>query len=335
MATAKKLPSGNWRIRVYDKLTHSYKSFTEPTKKAAEKAATNWLVERDIDADHLTFKQAAEQYIDAKRTTLSPKTIEGYELIVKNNIKRFNNMDISLITPLMVQDWVNELTVSKAVKTVYNMYGFFKSVMSYHDIPIKLKKITLPQKTRTFKRIPTAEEVIEAFKGSDIELPVLLAVWCGLRMSEILGIRRQDIEGDILTINQVKVRVKGKWIIKKQAKTTKSKRQIKLPQQILDLIPDQDPVIPFGYDAIYDRFHKVIDYITFHDLRHVNASVMAALNIPDLYAMERGGWSNTMTLKQVYQQTFTVERQRVDQIIDKYFSEIYDSTYDSKKDKTS
>ena len=33
MATAKKLPSGNWRVRAFDKKTDAYKSFTAPSKK--------------------------------------------------------------------------------------------------------------------------------------------------------------------------------------------------------------------------------------------------------------------------------------------------------------
>ena len=71
--------------------------------------------------------------------------------------------------------------------------------------------------------------------------------------------------------------------------------------------------------------------ITFHDLRHVNASVMAALGIPDVYAMERGGWSNTTTLRSVYQQNFTDERNRIDKQIDDYFAGLYD-TNDIKND---
>lgn len=34
MATAKRLPSGSYRVRVYDKNTGKYKSFTAETKKS-------------------------------------------------------------------------------------------------------------------------------------------------------------------------------------------------------------------------------------------------------------------------------------------------------------
>ena len=43
MATAKKLPSGNYRVRVYDKATEKYKSFTAPTKREAERLASDYL----------------------------------------------------------------------------------------------------------------------------------------------------------------------------------------------------------------------------------------------------------------------------------------------------
>ena len=61
--------------------------------------------------------------------------------------------------------------------------------------------------------------------------------------------------------------------------------------------------------------------ITFHDLRHVNASVMALLRIPDKYAQERGGWKTDHIMKSVYQQTFSEERKNVDKIINTYFEE--------------
>ena len=64
--------------------------------------------------------------------------------------------------------------------------------------------------------------------------------------------------------------------------------------------------------------------MTFHDLRHLSASVMLMLNIPDKYTMERGGWSTNSTLKSVYQHTFSDERKKVDKKIDEYLNSILD-----------
>ena len=340
MATAKKLPSGSYRVRAYDKATGKYKSFTAKTKKEAELMAAEWLIKcQDEENKQITFQNAAEEYIKIKTPVLSPTTIHGYQTILHNNVDRLRDIPIDEITPQLVQDWVNGLTVEKSPKTVHNVYGFF---MTYYDVNIRLGKIRLPSKTRKFKILPDVETVLNLFRGSDIEIPVLLAVWGGMRMSEILGIRRKDLCGDILTMSQVRVTVGKEIIDKEQAKTYNSRRQLRLGQPIVNLIdalnlqPD-DYVVTYTRKQVYGRFVKKMRsagyQITFHDLRHVNASVMAKLNVPDVYAMERGGWSNTSTLKAVYQQTFDTDRQRIDRTIDNYFQNIYDTKLDTKNIK--
>ena len=344
MATAKRLPSGSYRVRVWVNDIKAYKSFTADTKRAAERMANEWLIdhEEEVRREHtLTFEKAARIYIEQRRATLSPTTIIMYEGVLKRNVERLKPLALDEITPQLVQDWVNGLAMEKSAKTVRNIYGFFTAVMSYHDVDIKLGKISLPKKTKKFKRLPTAELVLETFKGSEIELPVLLAVWGGLRISEILGMHKADIEGDVLTIKRVTVTMGSEVITKENAKTYNSNRQIRLSKPMLELISEleaapDEPLIPFNRRQIYGRFKKAMEqkgyYVTFHDLRHVNASVMAALNVPDLYAMERGGWANSTTLRQVYQQTFTDDRQKIDRVIDNYFDKLYKKTYDTEYD---
>lgn len=348
MATAKKLPSGAYRVRVYNKYDSKYHSFTKPTKREAERAAQDYLLSAEVEAEEgtvPTFYDAAKAYIEARRATLSPTTIHAYEGYLTHSTERFNALKLTEIKPQLVQDWVNGLTVSKSPKTVHNMYGFFTAVINYHDVDIRLSKIQLPKKTRKFKRLPTADIVLKAFRDSDkeLELAVLLAVWGGLRLSEILGIRKCDIEDGILTINRVAVMVGRELIYKSNAKNYTSNRQLRLSLPILALVDgldrtDNEPLIHLTGRQIYGRFSKAMKNfgynICFHDLRHINASVMAALGIPDLYAMQRGGWSNTTTLKQVYQQTFDDERINVDDKIDSYFCDIYDTKYDTKNNKS-
>ena len=83
---------------------------------------------------------------------------------------------------------------------------------------------------------------------------------------------------------------------------------------------------------IYKKFKKILiennikPEIRFHDLRHFNASIMLQLNIPDKYAMERGGWSTNNTMKNVYQHTFNKEREAVDTLVNNYFENLLKST---------
>ena len=39
----------------------------------------------------------------------------------------------------------------------------------------------------------------------------------------------------------------------------------------------------------------------FHDLRHYAASIMHALNVPDQYIIQQGGWKSNRVLKEIYQ----------------------------------
>ena len=78
MATAKKLPSGNYRVLVYTGKDASgkrqYKSFTDPDKRTAEFLASEYLTRKrkGSTAAELTLAQAIEQYIDSKEHVLSP-----------------------------------------------------------------------------------------------------------------------------------------------------------------------------------------------------------------------------------------------------------------------
>ena len=88
------------------------------------------------------------------------------------------------------------------------------------------------------------------------------------------------------------------------------------------IIKDGYLVFPRAEYQIRRRLNKLVPGITFHQLRHMNASVMLKLNVPEKYAMERGGWATPHTMKKVYQHTFSAERLKVDDAINTYFKNI-------------
>ena len=102
-------------------------------------------------------------------------------------------------------------------------------------------------------------------------------------------------------------------------------------KNLINAVPherDDDFIVQMEYQTLRSKFYKLLAvygyHMTFHDLRHLSASVMLMLNIPDKYAMERGGWSTNSTLKLVYQHTISDERKKVDKKIDEYFNSIMD-----------
>ncbi len=332
---AKKLPSGNWRARAYytENGEQKCKSFTAETKKEAEYLASMFLVkEKDRKKCGMTVGQAIDEYINNKENILSPTTINSYRGIRKNSLDELCSIPIAELEQGIVQKHFNKLAMKKSPKTLSCAHGLLVSVLNVYAPEIRLNT-TLPKKQKKIKNFPEVTKIISVIKGTEIELPCLLAIWQGLRMSEVRGIKKSDIKDGVLTINRVIVTVKGEHIIKEETKTIESRRQLRLPEYILNLIDkvEGEYITELSGQAIYKRFSRIlknnsIEHIRFHDLRHLNASVMLSLGVPDKYAMERGGWSSSNIMKSVYQHTFTKEREQVDNKINDYFNEIIDES---------
>ena len=340
MAKAKRLPSGSYRCRAYshtdpDGKKH-YRSFTAPTKKEAEYMAAEFAMDRRQADDSInwTLGEAIDHYIDLKRPVLSPSSIYRYEKIRKRSFQ--NIMDIALpkITNNLLQQAVNEemgrtpLNRSGTVspKTVKIEFGLISSTLKRY-CPNRVFHVDLPKQARRIRSLPLPEDIYKAVKGTDIELAVLLALWLSFTMSEIRGLTKsKSIDGDYITIREVLVSVGGIDERKEIAKELTRNRRHRMPDRIRDLIDkvEGDVIVPIRPKTLLYRYRKCLKQaglpeITFHDLRHINASLMAKLRIPDKYAQERGGWKTDHIMKSVYTETFSEERERVDGIIDGYF----------------
>lgn len=344
MAKAKKLPSGNWRVNLYvgtdDNGKRIYKSFTAETKKEAEFLAAEYNLKRKEKPKDITVGDAIDGYIASKENVLSPTTIGGYRELRRNKLQGIMAVSLAKINSIMIQSEINREALRLSPKTLRNAHGLLSAALAMY-LPDFTLRTTLPAKEHKIKDLPTPEQVIQAVSGTDIELPVLLAIWLGLRMSEVRGIRYGDITDGVLTVQNVRIKFGNQVIEKQQTKTYNSTRQLKIPQYLLDMIGSGNPdeyVVQNAACTLTKKLKRIVNQstgkdITFHDLRHLNASVMLALGVPDKYAMERGGWASNNTLKSVYQHTFTGERQEVDYRIDSYFTSImqHEMQHDNKK----
>ena len=369
MATARKLPSGSWNCKVYShtekiklpdgttKDKRIYKSFTcdipgPQGKRACEKMAAEWAAEKERLASNseeaMTLGEATDKYIES-RVALgrSPSTIQGYRYIrqtafqdlMDKQVSRITIRDIQAALEVEMRRKLRKGTVPSP-KRIKNEWLLISSVLHrYGNKNLDLDKVELPQVNDRFVALPTAETVFHLVKGTEIELPVLLAAWLSFSMSEILGLTKsKSINGDYISIREVVVNVSGKPIRKSMAKNPTRNRTHRIPPYIKSLI-DQvqgDVIVPLSSRALYEKWIAIqrnagMEPITFHDLRHLNASVMAMLRIPDKYAQERGGWKTDQIMKRIYTQTFPEERVRVDDIIDGYFDGIMQHEMQHKK----
>ena len=343
MATAKKLPSGQWRTLVYSHTENGkrkYESFTADTKKKSEYMAAEFALnkEKKERPKNMTLRETIDKYINSSDGVLSPTTIQGYKKIKKNSFQDIMELRLDKITTIILQESVNTESKRKSKrnsetispKTVINSYGLLTAVLNkyYPDLDCSVR---LPAKENKIKELPEPEVILNVIKGTQIELPVLLAIWLSFSMSEVRGLTKNSISNDgiYITIKDVVVDVDGVATRKKQAKTLTRNRMHKIPGYIKKLIEDipdnQNELVTLSGHAIYCRFTRLlkkngIQHMTFHDLRHMNASIMHLLQIPDKYAMERGGWKTDKVMKKVYTHTFSEPRKEADQLIDSYFN---------------
>lgn len=329
----KQLPSGNYNALVYDYTTadgkRKYKSITASSKGEVKRLVAVFLSEREEKREEerntTTLGAAMERYINERCNLLSPSTIAGYRKIVRNYFPDLQEMELEDINSKIVQKRMNDDAAELSNKTLRNNYGFLTAVARENGVVLTLK---YPAKKRVIRRLPQPKEVYNIVHGTEIELPVLLAMWLSLRMSEILGIRYRDIENGMLIIRNVRLMVDTEAVDRDMTKTENSTRALKLPEYLLNLCGTGDPdeyVIKLTANAITKRFYRMCEsagmqHITFHDLRHVNASIMLRLGVSDAIAMERGGWSSPAVLKSVYQETFVGDREQADTVIDEYFT---------------
>lgn len=326
---AKKLPSGNWRVQVM--INGKSISVTAGTEDEAMYQAMLLKTGKKQSKDTSPLlKDCIDDYIKSKTNILSPSTIDGYERIKKNNLLELCNLHLSDITSLVIQKHINKLALTKSPKTIRNAHGLLMSVLNVYAPDLHLK-VTLPKAQKKIKQLPSVQDVLKAIKGTEVELPCLLAVWCTLRKSEVRGLKKSDIHNGTIVIRDTIITVKGKHIEKHETKTVDSTRVVRLPkyiQRLIDALPEEQEYLTTLTDnQIYKGFVSQLQkhnlpHMSFHDLRHMDASIMVALGIPDKYAMERGGWSSPHVMKSVYQHTFSKEREAVDDKIDEYFNSL-------------
>ena len=347
-----KLPSGKFRARLQVN-NKRYSAIGSTKKEAQDKVLQLYLGFEVEKKSPLTVGKAMDRYISEKTGTLSPSTIKGYYSIRKNYLQSIMNLNLNDLTQSDIQLAVSsEAVAGKSPKTIRNAHGLLAAVLDEFR-PGFLLNTRLPQKQKYEARILSEEEmgkVFEAAKGSKYELPILLAAWLGLRMSEIRGIKYEDIQDGYVHVHRAMV-AGPNGDVEKGTKTTAGDRWIKLPEEILYLINNkktedekreskgthpisEEYICPWADITIYKNFINVckkagVEPCTFHELRHFAASEALALGIPDKYSMKRMGHKTDNMLKFVYQHTMKAKEEQFSDLIDEKMRKIYKSGHEN------
>lgn len=321
----KKLPSGNYNIQLYvghdDEGKLIRKSITAPTEWEVIKMATDFKNGIEYDKEHITVKKALRSYIDSRCNVVSTTTLYTYNIIAEKRVKGIENIEINKLSRLDVQKMINAAAnKGMSYRTIKDTLALLRCALSYYGVEVApTSKFTLPQKKAKKGDLPPLEKVLPIIIGSSVELPCLLAMWCGgLRMSEVRGLQYRDITTTedgrhLLSVNRVRNCISGHDVVQNRTKTVDSARDVPIPDYVYSLITakphtsDTEFIINENYGALKRRYDRLLKKngikMTFHELRAMFATTMNGLGVPKEVLQMLGGWSNSVILDSVYIRT--------------------------------
>jgi len=320
------------------------KYFSAKTKTEAENILTEYkykiLKEDFVEPSLMTFaeflKHWLNHYVD-KNCEVTTKA--GYENVIRKHVNPYlGNIPLQKLSALHIQEYYSYLMDEKGLSptTVRRHHSSIRKALDYafqKQLVTKnvADRVTLPKRQEYEAAFFTDKQVVsllEAVKGSEIEAPVNLAVYLGLRRGEVCGLRWKyvDLEKQVLEVKETRTRI-SREIITKAPKTKKSHRVLYLSDQLVKILKahkkrqkenrmlfgreyvesdyvctmlDGEPIHP---DVLSHRFQDALKksklpHIRFHDIRHTVASLLLHNNIPILNVSEMLGHSDVgITLK--------------------------------------
>ena len=318
MATAKKLPSGNYRVRAFlgrdETGKKKYKSFTGPDRRRVLLLAAEYADQHRAAHDGSSFSSALEAYICSREAVLSYSTIRGYRNIQKVLLREcaaFCELPVHKISHEDIQQLVNTLVKNgTSAKTIRNYTGLISAAMrskGYAAPPA-----SLPQRTRTEYRIPTFDEVrmlLKAAAGTRLEIPIELAIY-GLRRGEICALKLSDLSDDNVVHIHASIAYdeKGKTHVK-APKTYNSDRYVPISDSLAAKIRAAGMITDYEPQSLSHAFRRFlakqdVEHFRFHDLRHFFVSYChTVLRLSDAQIQKLGGWKTNSVMRTVYLQS--------------------------------
>ena len=235
-----------------------YRKFLDEIEEGAEPAGKAMRLDDLMD-----------QVLDSmQRKGLKETTLTGYRKIRRRINATLGNPKVKDVTPYMVDKWISELQERYAPKTVATTVSFLSAcyrkairwdVASINPCtgaelpPIERKeKVTLD-----VNDVQPFFEALHKEEDKSFIVAVELALFCGLRRSEIFGLTNSSIDTEkaVIHVSRTRHRLKGGEDIIQGTKTKSSDRFLSLPAFLVDDIMSLQK----------DREEKRIDDVEYSD----------------------------------------------------------------------
>lgn len=310
------------------------------TKREALEWERSFLNSCRIDCD-ITFGNFCEKYMTHCKARLKPTTYENKCYIIKDKVlPYFKNMKLKDIKVGTLRTWQDTLITHENnysntyLKTINNQMSAILNFAVNNDyIPANPmhKCGSMGKKHANGINFWTLDEFrlfFEAIRNKPVsEVIFNLMFYSGMREGELLALTLNDFdfEKNIVSINKSYVRFNGQDLIQ-TPKTPKSKREITLPEQTMQLIKSYAKTLR-KYNPDNRLFTCTKGYLSremkrgclasgvkkirIHDIRHSHASLLIELGFQPILVSERLGHENIETTLQTYSHLYPNKQKEV------------------------
>ena len=279
---------------------------------------------------------------------IQESTYNGYKSRVNGKMKKYFGEKLTLADckPRLIygfyeylrEDGDSEQTIlhyHNLLHTAFE-YAIRREILEYNP----MDRVERPQVKKfigDFYSVDEVKELLEKAKEDPIYIPIVLAVYCGLRRSEALGLSWSniDFENDKIFIGQKVLEVvrdgKMEQIVSDEMKTESSRRSFKMIPEVKEILLEHKQkqelyqkqfrkayskkyldmvcVNPMGElikpSYVTSHFPVLLERnglrpIRFHDLRHTCASLLVSLDVNMKVIQKYLGHSNMSTTADIY-----------------------------------
>lgn len=324
----RELPSGTWFAQMTvggERVSISAASESAYYVKA--RAIKSGLVDVIKTPARKTVKQCMEDYIESRKSTLSPNTIRGYLTIASTHWRGVADKQADQITNW--QRVVNDEAELCSPKTLKNAWLFLSSALSSAGVHPSVSLPTVPAADTPWLTAEQIKVFLGAVKGKPCELAALLALH-SLRRGEIYGLTWNDITSDTIHVHRTLAQSPdGGTVIKPTPKTQSSDRYVTIViPRLHELCTGlgEDAVVTTHIGTATKGINEVcrsvgLPLVGLHGLRRSFASLCHRLGVPELETMRQGGWTDYQTVHKFYIKLDAIEAKTETQKLTDFFSD--------------
>lgn len=230
----------------------------------------------------MKLSECIDEYIENNKAYLKVTTIRGYEQRKRSLLNIFGDVDINTLTQECLQNYINKCqkengTTRKALRARLSLIiTALKPYMQFRPFKyITVEKDAQNKEIYSESDIKKISDYISSHPNKKY-IPIMIAIYVGLRVCEILGLKWSDIDFDnrIIHIRRNATRLDGENIIS----TTKTKngiRDVCIVQNLYDFL--------YAYKRNDDSFVCVTrngNLNTKRGIQRLNQTLCEKLNVP-------------------------------------------------------